>query len=279
MPLTGIQALSARVLPPDTDVIDDPWTLNQIIGLINGNFGMPVKLVALNSQTEWALKIQPLNNFAGFGRALTIVDEAGNEKFSVWTHAGLVANVPAQFTQAVTMAPSLVVLTAGGATLLDLTNALVKIATGITSDVRFGETTGNVLIGGVNSDNTDIFMGGTGSYIALTAANIDISTSGYFKVNGANVPWGKTGTYTGNGAVTQRQIVTGFQVKSLILERVSTGSQWFSQNTSNSTFVGTGPTIQQQSSVHLHASDGFWVADGAVNGNNGGETFNYTAFR
>ncbi len=280
MPLTGNQAESARRFQEDVELNDDPWALNQIIAWLNGTFGMPAKLTAYNSASNPVIRIQ--NNDPTYAWAISAFTEAGAVYFDLYKDGFLVKVGGATMLN---MLPTLVQIAVSLSQAINIATAnsgTVNIATGGSGDVKIGQTTGNVEIGNVNANNTDIFIGGTGSYVSVTAANVDFATSGYFHINGATpitTNSAVTGTYTGNGAVTQRQITTGFQVKSLILERVATGSQWFSQNTSNSLFVGTGPTIQQQSAVHLHASDGFWVADGSVSGNTNTETFNYTAFR
>ncbi len=264
MPLTGNQATSARRFQEDVELADDPWVINQIIGAINGTFGLPFKLIGYNSGSDYALTIS--NADPTTGGALLIYDNASSALMAVEKAITLIqpalrvrdvsSNVLIDALAAsTTIRPRFIVKTASGTALFDASSTSVGIGDSSIPTAMIGST--------------------------LDLYGTPVRINGVQPYSSANPPPGSsvTGTYTGDGAVTQRQITTGFQCKAVILQRPSTSSTWTTMDTSNSLFMGSGPTVQQQSAVHLHSSDGFWVADGSVNGNTNGETFNYVAFR
>ena len=89
-----------------------------------------------------------------------------------------------------------------------------------------------------------------------------------------------SGTYSGNGATTARQITTGFAVKLVIIHQPSADVMYVTINTTSSLRLGPSPTfVQGSASVHTHASNGFVVSDGSVQGNvSGADNYSYTAF-
>lgn len=88
-----------------------------------------------------------------------------------------------------------------------------------------------------------------------------------------------SGTYTGDGAITARQITTGWAAKLVLIHDSANDTMYVAVNTTNSIRLGPSPTfVQGSSSVHTHASDGFTVADGTAQGNVNTNTYSYTAF-
>lgn len=88
-----------------------------------------------------------------------------------------------------------------------------------------------------------------------------------------------SGTYTGNGGTTARQITTGWAAKLVLIHDTANDTMYVAVNTTNSIRLGPSPTfVQGSSSVHTHASDGFTVADGTAQGNVNTNTYSYTAF-
>lgn len=90
-----------------------------------------------------------------------------------------------------------------------------------------------------------------------------------------------SGTYTGNGASSARQITTGFVAKCVLIYNnngAGVDTMFVMVSTAAAMQLGTGPLVQGTSAVHLHASDGFTVADGTTNGNVNTLTYTYTAF-
>ena len=89
-----------------------------------------------------------------------------------------------------------------------------------------------------------------------------------------------SGTYSGTGATSARQITTGFAVKFVIIHQPSADVMYVAINTTSSLRLGPSPTfVQGSASVHTHASDGFVVSDGSVQGNvAGSDNYSYTAF-
>jgi len=286
MPPTGNQASVLRNVPSDAPE-DVAWPIQQIVSLLNGYFGAPVWLTGWNSAAQPSLFIR--NNDATYSWAIKCVNAGGGTFFDLWKD-GLTITPPidavnADFSGTVTIAQLLTVLgTVGGsARLLSLTDALVKLATGVSADVRIGETTGNVSIGSVNGDATDVFIGGTSSYVSITCANMDITTGGYFHVNGVDVsaPTYQT-TYTGNGVTTGRQITCGFVPKHAILTggTVDADLQHYQIHGSSSAVkMYNGGNAMFTSSVKLHASDGITVGSGSTEGNVNTKPYTLVAFR
>lgn len=89
-----------------------------------------------------------------------------------------------------------------------------------------------------------------------------------------------SGTYSGTGATSARQITTGFAVKLVIIHQPAADVMYVAINTTSSLRLGPSPNfIQGSASVHTHASDGFVVSDGSVQGNvSGADNYSYTAF-
>ena len=110
---------------------------------------------------------------------------------------------------------------------------------------------------------------------AKLASGAAVSNIGYTPTKIAS------GTYTGTGATTARQITTGFVTK-LAFAYANNGSGVDTLFVFVTTSVGmqmsTGPLVQGSSAVHLHASDGFVVSDGTSNGNVTGLTYTWIAF-
>jgi len=99
---------------------------------------------------------------------------------------------------------------------------------------------------------------------------------------GDGFPYFKTGTYTGDGVTTGRQITTGFTCKLVLVRGMFAGGVEALFTTLEATqcvahAMGAG-TNSLDSSVHLHASDGFVVGDGDADGNRNTETYTYVAF-
>jgi len=255
MPPTGNQAQLARRYLEDMDLQSDPWVINQLIEAINGTYGLRFRLTGYNHATNYAVEITNLDGTNG--RALLIVDDAGND-------------------------------------LLKISKNLIELAVdGTGADVNIAQTTGNVGIGNVDADNTDIFMGGSGSYIGIEGGNIDFTTGGYFHINGVT-PYSSANpapdaiekvNYTGNGSTGGggRQITCGFAPEYAI---VSTNNVADADVTQYNIYSSVGATrltnssnINGTTAVRLHGSDGIIVGDGVNHANVSGRAYTFIAFR
>lgn len=134
---------------------------------------------------------------------------------------------------------------------------------------------------------TDAVETGKIKDLAVTAAKIAANTITNSQMAGgaavANLGYTPaqiaSGTYTGNGATSARQVTTGFIVKMVVIHDSTNDTMYLAINTTNSIRLGPSPTfVQGSSSVHTHASDGFTVADGTAQGNVNTNTYSYTAF-
>lgn len=87
-----------------------------------------------------------------------------------------------------------------------------------------------------------------------------------------------SGTYSGTNASSGRRVTTGFAVKLVVIHESSADTMYIAVGTTNSLRLAPS-SVQGSSSVHLHASDGFVVGDGTVQGNvSGTDNYTYTAF-
>jgi hypothetical protein len=86
-----------------------------------------------------------------------------------------------------------------------------------------------------------------------------------------------SGTYVGNGGTSARQITSGFIAKAFL---VYSSSEFFvGLTTTGSVRLLSSSAVNFVSTVHLHASDGFVVADGTADGNAGGApTYTYVVW-
>lgn len=73
MPNTGNQALVFRGVPSDGPI--EPWDLGQVIATLNGNFGAPIFLTALNRSDFFSLLIKNLDPTNS--RGLQVQDDTG----------------------------------------------------------------------------------------------------------------------------------------------------------------------------------------------------------
>lgn len=89
-----------------------------------------------------------------------------------------------------------------------------------------------------------------------------------------------SGSYAGDNSTAGRGITTGFLTKAVFVFGSDGGGNevfFLSLTTSRSMWLDTTPNINGDNAVHLHASNGFVVGDGNVNGNASGWTYTWLA--
>lgn len=110
---------------------------------------------------------------------------------------------------------------------------------------------------------------------AAPDANYEVANKKYVDDSiGASVA---TGTYTGNDVDTGRQITVGFVPKFVHLKQADSVNTWIieGQDADESVRITADPA--RVTSVHIHATDGFVVGDGTVDGNDDPSVYYWVA--
>jgi hypothetical protein len=136
-----------------------------------------------------------------------------------------------------------------------------------------GAVSGASYTGGTTSSGTPSVQG-------LNVGSNGIASTAAITVGGVALGRLASGSYSGNDVSTGRQITTGFVAKYVHLYGTDGANDylWIIVSTSKSIRLFTTPTINGQTTVHLHASDGFVVGDTTTDGNASGYTYTYAAF-
>jgi hypothetical protein len=280
MPPTGTQALRARRVHSDGS--PEAQDVNQLIDVVNGNFGMPIFLTGLNRSDFYALLVKNLDPTNSLGLqvlddtnfALLTVAKANTvikpelfvrETFWVTNFAGTFVSILSNPTNTI-IKPILKVRDT-----FEVTNAAG-------STVHFSATSSGATV----NSNTVWHAGNDGAGSGMDSDTVDgshasaFATSGHTHTANARIA---NGDYTGNGGTTARQITTGFKAEFVhIIDKTSDDTVYITTTTEGATRLDHGAGADWQTPVHLHASDGFVVADGAVNGNESGDVYHYVAF-
>ena len=144
-----------------------------------------------------------------------------------------------------------------------------------------GAVSGTQLQSSIATGTAPLTVASTTKVTNLNADLLDgVDGSGYQTALGFTPSRIVSGTYSGTGATSARQITTGWAVKFVIIHQPSADVMYIANNTTSSLRLGPSPTfVQGSASVHTHASDGFVVSDGSVQGNvAGSDNYSYTAF-
>lgn len=136
-----------------------------------------------------------------------------------------------------------------------------------------GVATAGQIASSVSTGTAPLSVASTTKVTNLNADLLDGLSSSAF-------PLFASGSYSGNGVSTGRQIATGFLTKFVHIFATNGVDDlvFLVSTTAKSLRLNTGPGINGQGTVHLHASDGFTVGDTATDGNASGWTYTYVAF-
>lgn len=143
-----------------------------------------------------------------------------------------------------------------------------------TSAIGVESIDANRLVSGsmVESEVDRVFAAGSIDDTRLKAG-VAVANLGFTPARAAS------GSYTGNGSSSGRQITTGFAVKFFWIRNITQDTVFVSIDTSGCLRIDNdAPQLQFQSAVHVHASDGFTVADGSTSANINSESYVWSAF-
>lgn len=132
------------------------------------------------------------------------------------------------------------------------------------------------------SANFTVLQLGGQTVATLNSANFTALQQGGSNVLTVASPGYVSGTYSGNGGSTARQFTTGFVPRMVIIAGGTTTGNvevaWL-YSASGGAADNNGGNVYPITQSHLHASDGFVVADGNAAFNGSGVNYFYVAFR
>ncbi len=281
MPNTGTQSTFVR--RPDGDIDEDVFIpLSQIIGLVNGDYGAPVRLNKLNDNSNWAMEIKNSGSDS-FGLVIRRGDGVG--LLSVSNLSGVVAGVILKADAGLNVSGDL--------------NANGGIIANINDDTRWDVDIKNSSTGGYGlrvrrADNTVLlsadalatFVGVLLKAAAGLEVTGDATISGDLDVAGTitgGIPsMVDTGSYTGAGTGGGgRNFTLGYQPKMVIITGGTTSAtveQYTSLALAYSVKLVNSGNPAYSTGVHL-LTTGFRVSDGSTEGDVLGRNYDYIAFK